>query len=273
MVRNKISNDVRNLIVENYQLGKSIKEIVLIFRLPRTTIQSIVDVYKKENRILQKPKGGHRYTKITDQMKTFIQSRVDEKCDITLNSLRLEVNTNFSVDLSVTAIYNSLKDLHYTFKRLKVVTERSISDSNTLARIQYSNQFQDLLLQKNDVIFFFLDEVGVNICMRSRYGRARSGETPILTAPGIRSRNMSICAAINKGGAKFFRQQNTAFNGTTFANFIQDFVTWLNVGNFTNAQLLWIMWLPSSTLLKICSPNGRTTSGALLQIMVTSSTG
>ena len=73
MVRNKISNDVRNLIVENYQLGKSIKEIVLIFRLPRTTIQSIVDVYKKENRILQKPKGGHSYTKITDQMKTFIQ--------------------------------------------------------------------------------------------------------------------------------------------------------------------------------------------------------
>ena len=143
-----------------------------------------------------------------------------------------------------------------------------------------------------------MDEVGVNICMRSHYGRERSGETPILTAPGIRSRNMSICAAINKGGAKYFRQQNTAFNGTTFANFIQDFVTWLNAGNFTKCTIVMdnvafhksenvktlvktagheILFLPhtlpSSTLLKICSPNGRTTSGALLQIMVTSSTG
>lgn len=219
---NKITNEMRKLIIQNYNNGKTMFEISQIFTLPKRTIISIVRIYKKEGRVEKLSMGGSRKHKITEEIQNFVRAKVDEKCDTTLHQLKHLVFSQFSVSLSHTSIASLLKDLHYSFKRLKVVTERSVSDDVINNRRIYSKSFQDLLAIKDDKKIFFIDEVGFNICMRSKYGYAPLGQTPNRVAPGIRSRNVSICCSMNKSGNIFFRDQPYAFNTKDFYNFIND---------------------------------------------------
>jgi len=236
--KSKLTNDIRRLIIQNYNDGKNEAEISQIFNIPKATITSIVRIYKRDGRVERLGMGGPRIIKVTDEIKDFVRRKVDEKCDFTLNQLSKFVLEDFNVSLSHTTISNLLKDLHYSFKKIKVVTERSISADIIEQRRTYSQAFQDLIAIKDERNIFFIDEVGVNLCMRSKYGYAPVGKSPVRVAPGIRSRNISICCAMNKNGNIFFKDQSYAFNSKDFTSYINDLLLWVNSMNLTQCSFV-----------------------------------
>lgn len=227
-MRNKVSDDLRKLIISNYNDGSSLKQLTVTFALPKSTVNSILKTYKKDGRIEKLPRGGQRFSKTNADMKQFIRDEVDKKCDITLKTLSKMVFEKFQVNLSHTTIDNCLKGFHYSLKRIKIFATRSISPEILQQRKKYASDFQDLLANKNERNIFFIDEVGFNVSMRSKYGRACIGQTPIRHVPGIRSRNISVCCAMNKCGNTFYQQQTSAFNVLTFHAYIEALMTWIS---------------------------------------------
>ena len=79
-----------------------------------------------------------------------------------------------------------------------------------------------MLLSIDQIIF--LDEMGVNCSMRRAYGRSLAGTTPRKVVRTIRSRNISISAAISRRCVLHFQTIPQAFNGDRYAAFISDLI-------------------------------------------------
>lgn len=236
--RNTITDNIRKLIIVNYNDGKTMKELANTFALPKGTINGILSAYKKEGRVEGLERGGSRFCKITLEMKEFIRHEVDNKCDVTLKCLKEMIMEKFKVSLSQTTIHSCLKDFHYSFKKIKVCAQRSLAPELIQQRLTYATEFQDLLAIKNERNIFFIDEVGFNVSMRSRHGRALKGKAPVRYVPALRSRNISICCSINKHGDKFYKQQNYAFNSSSFYVYIEDLMSWISENKLTLCTLV-----------------------------------
>ena len=70
---------------------------------------------------------------------------VNKKCDIALKELSILLGKEFNIKVSTSFIQKSLKSLHYSFKRVKLITHKSISGENIHKRELYSIMFQDLV--------------------------------------------------------------------------------------------------------------------------------
>ena len=122
--RNTIHNDKCKIIVDNYENEKTVKEIAAILKSPRTSVQNVITRYKKEWSYLLEFCVGIYRVKIINDIKVFVQQRVDEKCDITIKYLSNLVIEKFSVTLATSSIQNYIRSPHYTLKRVKIVSER-----------------------------------------------------------------------------------------------------------------------------------------------------
>jgi hypothetical protein len=68
--------------------------------------------------------------------------------------------------------------------------------------------------------FVFVDEFGVNVSMRCRYGRSMVGKRAVTSVQSVRSRNISVCAAMNVEGLLLFQTRESAFNTLAFSDFM-----------------------------------------------------
>lgn len=236
-----MSNDTRTRIIINYNQGKTVKEISTSFDIPISTIKNIIKVYKNEGRVEQKKRGGCGNKKITNSVKEYTDARLDEDSGVSLRILKREILENFNINVSLSAIDKCLKSMNYSFKRVKFVSDASVSEITLDKRKKYSRIFYDLLTQVPDKNIFFIDEVGFCVTMRSKYGTAKIGTTPVCRVPTLRSRNNSICCAMNKTGDIFYKQQMIAFNNETFAALFMSFWSGLMRNNYQDVHLSWIM--------------------------------
>ena len=86
----------------------------------------------------------------------------------------------------------------YILKRVSLIPEHS-NDAETLQiRFDYAREFFTLLASDDGDNILFLDEVGFNISMRSKRGRAVKGQRAIQIVPQIRNRNISVCCVMSK---------------------------------------------------------------------------
>jgi hypothetical protein len=100
--------------------------------------------------------------------------------------------------VSLTTIHNAIKGFHFSLKILTVQTEAANTPELLVARREYSLAFSaDVYENRN---FIFVDEVGFKMSQRIRYGRALIGDLARIETPAIRTRNISVMAAMNRNG-------------------------------------------------------------------------
>ena len=95
-----------------------------------------------------------------------------------------------------------------------------------------------MLGRYNESNIFFLDEVGFNVSMRSKFGRSKVGTTPFITVPNIRSRNISVCCCMSKSGQIFKKTSLRPYNIQLFNTFIEDFLNYLDENNLSNYLII-----------------------------------
>jgi hypothetical protein len=78
----KVDNSARDRIISAYLSGKSATCIASYEKIPRTTVYTIIDIFKKSGRIAKKEKGGKRNFKVTTEISSYIRSEVDLNCSI-----------------------------------------------------------------------------------------------------------------------------------------------------------------------------------------------
>lgn len=73
----EISLEIRKLIVEHKNNGKSLREISEIVGHPKSSIQTVSRNYKTSNNLISKPRSG-RPPKITQRIKRHIINEIDK---------------------------------------------------------------------------------------------------------------------------------------------------------------------------------------------------
>ena len=103
-------------------------------------------------------------------------------------------------------------------KRLHVVPVAAIQKNLWELKKQYCLWY--LGVQNGDRSIIFLDEVGFCVTMRTSRGRAKSGKKAILTGPAIKSRNITVIAAVCKKQLLYYEILPGPGNTERFLHFI-----------------------------------------------------
>jgi len=218
--RSNLSNQLRTMICTKYDQGKPLMLIAVELEIPYKTVVSVTRLYRTTGRILSNIKNCGRKELLTEEAKNVIMNRIHDDVSTTLKEIQIEVENKTSIKTSTTTIHRAIKGFSYTFKRVSLIPAQRNAVSNIGVRRDYASAF--MLLSVDKIIF--LDEMGVNCSMRRRYGRSLAGTTPRKVVTTIRSRNISISAAISRKSVLHFQSILQAYNGDRYAAFISDLI-------------------------------------------------
>ena len=91
----KVPNDIRSLIIKSYMNGNTIKQISSVCNVKYPTVN--INVYKKEDRVETKLKGGVRKKKLNEKHVNAIRSWIDEDCSTTLKCINSKLEDKYSL--------------------------------------------------------------------------------------------------------------------------------------------------------------------------------
>ncbi|KAI5151528.1 hypothetical protein ENBRE01_2198 [Enteropsectra breve] len=240
MANDYISNENRHRIINLHQDGRTPADI---FRFKVSAVYAIINCHINEGRIERKLKGGPRKVSLSTENKMIIQAWVDEDCGLTLKTLAERCYSELGINVNPSTINRALKSFNYSFKRTHLIPERRNDNQVILKRAEYAVEFMAKLSSMSDENIYYIGDVGFNVSMRTRGGRSLRGTTPIDIVPGLRTRNVSVCCAMNKSGILLYKPQTRAYNSEYLYNFLEELLASITVLRFTQLLLLWATFL------------------------------
>jgi hypothetical protein len=102
---------------------------------------------------------------------------------------------------------------------------------------RYAQEFYDLDNLNADRIIF-IDETGFCVSMRLRQGRSRKGTPARIKVKSVRSKNISVVAAMSIGGLVSFKAQDSSYNGIDFRSYLVELMDSLNAQGKTGCTLV-----------------------------------
>ncbi|XP_039676872.1 uncharacterized protein LOC120571846 [Perca fluviatilis] len=189
--RAQVSNEIRATIIDHVinhglsfrEAGQRVQPI-----LTRSTVASIVRLFRNENRIHTLPHTGGRGKIFSIEQESAIVDMV-----VANNSIRLcEIQAAVIADqgafrninsVSLATIDRVLKRHHVRMKQLYQVPFQRNSDIVKEARFQYVQRIMELEAEGTHHKFIFVDEAGFNLCKVRRRGRNIIGQRATDTVP------------------------------------------------------------------------------------------
>ena len=226
----------RQRIIDSHNENIPVSVIAEVLRLKRTTLHGIIRTFLQEGRITKKARGGPRGKKLTPDQEEAIRSFVDQDCSISLRKLKEKCAEELHVNVSEKTIDRTLSTtFRYTLKRTHSMPERRNDDAAIRARVQYAELFMELYAEHDENKFFFVDEVGFSVSMRSRRGRSAAGTRAVHVVRGLRTKNMSVCCVMSREGIINYKVQPRAFNNETFVLFVGELLGTLRAREIADA--------------------------------------
>ncbi|CAG8837315.1 21791_t:CDS:2, partial [Racocetra persica] len=172
-----------------------IREVAANFQLAASTVQSIVDVFDRENQIAPKPRDLKQ--KLVDQFP--------------------------NIQICERTVARYVTNLGFTLKRLTVVPE----GRNTPETIQKRKDYVQKIYNENINIYsdiVYIDETGFNLHLSKSRGHAHRGQPAIRKVESNRGKNISVIAAINENGVLYHKSILGSVNSEIYATFIYELI-------------------------------------------------
>ena len=232
-----ISNDNRKLICQNLEDGRNdVKGLAATFNVSVSTVTRVWVRYCETGETASIPKGGNRKRLLNEDHVVFIKELIDDNCLISLRNIQEQLNIVDGMEVSLPTIHRIIGTFNYTLKR---VIFRPIQGATEELWQERRNFSAWLIRQHNDnKTIFFLDETGFRVEMRSRYGRSLRGANAESVIPNIRSRNISVVAALSHTGVVHYEILNGNGNAERFAHFIDDLAHARDIGGYSNETII-----------------------------------
>ncbi|KAI5152145.1 hypothetical protein ENBRE01_2602, partial [Enteropsectra breve] len=202
--------------------GRTPADIASILGFKKPAVYAVLNSYKNNGLVERGLKGGPRRVSFTAEQKITLQGWVDDDCGLTLQALVDRCSHELNLNVSRSTVDRALKSFNYSFKRTHSIPERRNSLEVLDQRAVYADRIMTKFSQLDDTHVYYIDEVGFCVSMRTRGGRSLRGTTPVHVVPGLRSRNVSVCCAMNKNGIVSYKAQTRAYNSEYFTIFMQD---------------------------------------------------
>ena len=212
------SDDLRSLIISKYNEGKSYGAISSDLNVPKSTVASTIKIFVNTGRIeCIKDKIG-RPKCLNSDMINYIKHCIDEDASTTIKVIQANLLNVYALTVSRSIIDRAIADFCYSFKRLVLVP----AARNTTRAIETRYVYAHAYLRLNEEKVLFLDEFGVNCSIRKSYGRSLIGTSPRKEVRSIRSKNMSVSAAITRKGPVYYEVRNRPYNGESFCDYVEE---------------------------------------------------
>ncbi|KAL4008589.1 hypothetical protein ACER0C_002441 [Sarotherodon galilaeus] len=181
--------------------------------LQRSTVASIVRVFRQTNRTQWLPHTGGRKRMFTDVQETAIVDTGILADNVTFANIH---------SVSITTISRVLKKHQVRMKQLYTVPFERNSEHVKQLRNQYVQRVMEIEGRQTHHIFIFVDEAGFNLAKARRRGRNVIGKRATVNVPGQRGANITMCAAISTDGLLLHRPLIGPYNTERLLAFLHD---------------------------------------------------
>lgn len=214
--------------------GVSISYVASLLGLHKSTVSKIVKSMR-QGKMGPLKRGGRKKT-LTAEQERMLCDLMDEDCTRTQKFLKSYALDNWNVTLSTRTIARTLKSFHYSLKRTSEVPVAR----NTPETIQKRKEFMEQihLHLPNSKNLFFIDEVGFQVSMRRRYGWSTRGSRANVTVPALRTKNYSVCAAMNNENLWLYRLQDRPYNADDFQIFMLELCHLIRENGYENVVFI-----------------------------------
>ncbi|KAF7685601.1 hypothetical protein CDIK_3650 [Cucumispora dikerogammari] len=214
--RRKISTDDRQKIITKFNSSETQMQISKELSINYQTVIKIVKTHIETNEIKSRKHGGDRLSKLSEDEKTTICTWINKNCTLSLKQIKEKVQDKINKTVSVSTIDRCIREFHYTLKDITIVPKRRNTDSTIATRLEYARKFREIEIEYEDKNVVFLDEVGFCYSARTKKKKICLGTSAYVNVPAVRTRNISVLAAINKYEFLFFKTHDSPLNGETF---------------------------------------------------------
>ena len=163
---------------------------------------------------------------------------IEDDCTITLKKIKQKLKQDFQTQVSTSTIQRLIHEFYFSMKTIRLESERRNDEETIETRFEYANQFLQKISQINDESLIFDDETGFSISMKRKRGRSKKGAKAIKIVENIRTRNISICCAMNKNKIFKFEIKDRAYNQENFIDFLSSLFQLFNEEQIGNATLV-----------------------------------
>ena len=170
-----------------------LKHDYALLKVNRVTAYTIISRLNRESSMSH---GGHRYTKVDDEMRACAVDVISENPLYTLKQINEELQKRLpeKPEISLKTISNCLKGMAYTLKLSRDVP----SDRNRLDVKTDRQNYANWLMNEEVVnsLKLFVDEFGVNIHTKRSFGRSTRGTRAYRTVSGQAGANVTVCLEV-----------------------------------------------------------------------------
>jgi transposase len=165
----------------------------------RTTVSKIITRYKETGSVESAKRNVFSPRKLNQAQMNNIKSWIDENCTLSLQQISNRVMEEFLISFPKSTISKIMNEFNYFLKIRNVYQKKRNFAETVEKRFVYAQKFLLLQSRYSENGFIFIDEIGFNVSMRASRGRSLVGNPAIKSVPALRTRNFSICCAINRG--------------------------------------------------------------------------
>ena len=177
----------KRVVAARTEDGQSMGQIAERFRIPKGTVQRILERYRDSGSVEPKPQNPGRKSAFSSEDLARLKEDILAHQDATLEELR----ERSSVNVSIVSFHKVIKKLGFTRKKSLYAIEQKRADV-ALRR----DEFLQWLRCVDPRRLVFLDETGAKTNMTRMYGRAQKGERVLDYAPHRHWKTTTLVAAI-----------------------------------------------------------------------------
>ena len=155
---------------------------------------------------------------MTEEMKVFLISKVEEYASITLSELKTAIHNEFNTSACTSTVKNWLDGELFTVKNVRAMVSNMNNQLNKLKRSDYMTK---LFHEKSEGrrIIVWIDETNFNLFNKRREGRSRIGSRASLIVPASKGANLHRIGAMTSTAVILFCTRRGAFKSG-------DCITW-----------------------------------------------
>ena len=183
----------RLTVISYYNLKKSpIKELLIIFNISKSSLYNWLKDYRLGK--LSEKKRYKKRSKFTSEIKIYIKKYVLSRKIFNYKRLINLIKKKFNTNISKSSLYNVLKNLEITYKRVK--RKMIYGAKNKL--MERKKEFQKTIKKVNFSDIIYIDETSIDTRMMPIYGWSNKGNKLTHEVNANKKRYTIICAINNK---------------------------------------------------------------------------
>ena len=222
----KLNISMRQQIIELVaNEDKTQTEVAKYLGIPRTTVKSIIDTFRKHNRMFPLPSKANKRKLFTRQQAKAVVDTVKRQNDITLKQKQQQIiddNTIFSnIDtINISIIHRTLQRSNISMKNLDMIpvgrnVQHTIDNWAALWICKES-------IRASSEPVIFLDEAGFNLHLRRHHSHNVIGKTATISLPNSRGENISVMIALTQNGILHHIVQLRSYNAEKLLQFLNE---------------------------------------------------